>query len=34
MRVPPTFASEAYMLKMHLQMVRERLQAPAAGAAP
>lgn len=25
LRVPPAFASEAYMLKMHLQMVRTRL---------
>jgi TRAP-type uncharacterized transport system substrate-binding protein len=29
MRVPPAFASEAYMLKMHLQMVRSRLPQPA-----
>ena len=26
MRIPPAFASEAYTLKMHLQMVRDRLQ--------
>lgn len=34
LRVPPAFASEAYMLKMHLQMVRGRLApgpAPSAG---
>lgn len=33
MRVPPAFASEAYMLKMHLQMVRARLPAAGNGAA-
>ena len=30
LRVPPAFASEAYMLKMHLQLVRSRVQAVAA----
>jgi hypothetical protein len=35
MRIPPAFASEAYTLKMHLQMVRSRLEGLArAGAAP
>jgi hypothetical protein len=36
MRVPPAFASEAYTLKMHVQMVRGLLagaQAPVAAAA-
>ncbi len=30
LRVPPAFASEAYMLKMHLQLVRSRLARDAA----
>jgi TRAP-type uncharacterized transport system substrate-binding protein len=33
MRIPPAFASEAYTLKIHLQMVRDRLQGPTAVAA-